>query len=155
MAILSRRFVNSLTIAVSVDLVSVVLGAHGRGRCCGASAFPFKPAFEGLHGAADRRSRNLHGRVDAGVLRSRSCRGRPTCRGRSSLGAIIIAHISFCFPFVAVVVRARLAGFNRELEEAAKDLGAGEWQTFCDVLVPHMTPGADRRRAAGLHAQPR
>jgi spermidine/putrescine transport system permease protein len=58
-----------------------------------------------------------------------------------NLGAIIIAHISFAFPFVATVVRARLSSFNRELEEAAKDLGASEWRTFWDVLVPHMQPG--------------
>ncbi|HSS66425.1 MAG TPA: ABC transporter permease subunit, partial [Gammaproteobacteria bacterium] len=38
-------------------------------------------------------------------------------------------------------VRARLASFNRELEEAAKDLGASEWQTFRDVLIPFMRPG--------------
>ena len=58
-----------------------------------------------------------------------------------NLGAIVIAHVSFVFPFVAMVVRARLANFNRELEEAAKDLGAGEWETFRDILVPFMRPG--------------
>jgi spermidine/putrescine transport system permease protein len=58
-----------------------------------------------------------------------------------NLGAIIIAHITFSFPFVAVVVRARLASFNREQEEAARDLGAGEWRVFKDILVPHMMPG--------------
>lgn len=57
-----------------------------------------------------------------------------------NLGAIIIAHVSFSFPFVAVVVRARLASFNRELEEAAKDLGASEWRTLMDILVPHIQP---------------
>jgi spermidine/putrescine transport system permease protein len=54
---------------------------------------------------------------------------------------IIIAHVAFCFPFVAVVVRSRLVGFNRQLEEASKDLGASEWQTFWNVLVPFMMPG--------------
>ena len=58
-----------------------------------------------------------------------------------SLGAITIAHITFCFPFVALVVRARLASFNREQEEAARDLGASDWQAFRDVLMPHMKPG--------------
>jgi spermidine/putrescine transport system permease protein len=58
-----------------------------------------------------------------------------------SLSAITIAHITFCFPFVTMVVRARLANFNREEEEAAKDLGASEWQAFRDVLLPHMKPG--------------
>jgi spermidine/putrescine transport system permease protein len=57
-----------------------------------------------------------------------------------NLGAIIIAHVSFSFPFVAVVVRARMASFNRELEEAARDLGASEWRTLRDVILPHMAP---------------
>jgi spermidine/putrescine transport system permease protein len=58
-----------------------------------------------------------------------------------NLGNIIIAHVSFCFPFVAVVVRSRLVGFNRQLEEASKDLGASEWQTFWSIIVPYMKPG--------------
>ena len=58
-----------------------------------------------------------------------------------NLAAITAAHIAFSFPFVAVVVRARLAGFNRELEEASKDLGASEWQTFRNVVLPYMMPG--------------
>ena len=58
-----------------------------------------------------------------------------------SLGNIIFAHVTFCFPFVAVVVRSRLVGFNRQLEEASKDLGASEWQTFWSIIVPYMKPG--------------
>jgi spermidine/putrescine transport system permease protein len=57
-----------------------------------------------------------------------------------SLGSIIIAHVSFCFPFVALVVGARLASFNKEQEEAARDLGANDWQAFRDVLLPHIRP---------------
>ena len=58
-----------------------------------------------------------------------------------NLSAITIAHVAFCFPFVTVVVRSRLAGFDRSLEEASKDLGAGEWQTFRYVLLPFLGPG--------------
>src|SRR3546814_9772231 len=58
-----------------------------------------------------------------------------------NLSAITIAHVSFSFPFVAVVVRARLQGFKRELAEAAEELGASEWRVFRDVLVPLMHPG--------------
>jgi spermidine/putrescine transport system permease protein len=58
-----------------------------------------------------------------------------------NLSNIVIAHVSFCFPFVAVVVRSRLVGFNRQLEEASKDLGASEWQTFWSIIVPYMKPG--------------
>jgi spermidine/putrescine transport system permease protein len=57
-----------------------------------------------------------------------------------SLGSIIIAHVSFCFPFVALVVGARLASFNKEQEEAARDLGANDWQAFRDILLPHIRP---------------
>ncbi|MEY2884470.1 MAG: hypothetical protein RL490_2194, partial [Pseudomonadota bacterium] len=57
------------------------------------------------------------------------------------LGAITIAHVSFSFSFVALVVRARLTGFNRDFEEAARDLGASEWQIFRDILLPHLQPG--------------
>ncbi len=58
-----------------------------------------------------------------------------------NLGPIVVGHVAFCFPFVAVVVRARMAGFDRALEEASKDLGASEWQTFRHVTLPYMRPG--------------
>jgi spermidine/putrescine transport system permease protein len=58
-----------------------------------------------------------------------------------NLGPIVVAHIAFCFPFVAVVVRSRLVGFNKQLEEASRDLGANQWQTFWNVLFPFMKPG--------------
>ena len=58
-----------------------------------------------------------------------------------NLGAIIIAHATFSFSFVALVVRARLASVNGALAEAARDLGAGEWLIFRDIMVPHMVPG--------------
>lgn len=57
-----------------------------------------------------------------------------------SLTNIIIAHITFTFPFVAVIVRGRLAGINRELEKAAMDLGASEWRAMRDVLLPQIKP---------------
>lgn len=58
-----------------------------------------------------------------------------------NLFPIIIAHIAFSFPFVAVVVRSRMVGFNLQFEEASKDLGATQWQTFRHVLLPYMQPG--------------
>jgi spermidine/putrescine transport system permease protein len=58
-----------------------------------------------------------------------------------SLGTIIIAHVAFNISFVAVVVRARLVGFDRSLEEAAQDLGANELQTFWHVTLPLLMPG--------------
>jgi len=57
------------------------------------------------------------------------------------LTTIIIAHVMFNISYVVVTVRARIAGFNRSLEEAAMDLGADEWQTFRRVTFPLIFPG--------------
>jgi len=54
---------------------------------------------------------------------------------------ILIAHIMFNISFVVVTVRARLAGLDRHLEEAAMDLGANEWTTFWKVTFPLILPG--------------
>jgi spermidine/putrescine transport system permease protein len=54
---------------------------------------------------------------------------------------IIIGHVAFNISFVAVVVRARLAGMDKSLEEAAQDAGANEWQTFKRVVFPMIMPG--------------
>ena len=57
-----------------------------------------------------------------------------------SLTTIIISHVAFNISFVAVVVRARLVGFDRNLEDAAQDLGANEIQTFWHVTLPLLMP---------------
>ena len=57
------------------------------------------------------------------------------------LPTIIVAHIMFNVSFVVVTVRARIAGFDRHLEEAAMDLGADEWTTFRKVTFPLIFPG--------------
>lgn len=54
---------------------------------------------------------------------------------------IVISHVAFNISFVAVVVRARLAGMDPSLEEAAQDCGANEWQTFRRVVLPLIMPG--------------
>ncbi|KIL37281.1 ABC transporter permease [Cohnella kolymensis] len=54
---------------------------------------------------------------------------------------LVAAHITFSVPFVMVVVRARLAGFDKHIEEAAMDLGATPWQTFVKVTLPVIAPG--------------
>jgi len=58
-----------------------------------------------------------------------------------SLVTIIISHVAFNISFVAVVVRARLVGFDGSLEEAAQDLGANELKTFWYVTLPLLMPG--------------
>ncbi len=62
---------------------------------------------------------------------------------------VLLGHIAFDISFVYVVVRARLAGFDRSLEEASLTLGANEMQTFLKVTLPLSMPGII---AAGLIA---
>jgi spermidine/putrescine transport system permease protein len=54
---------------------------------------------------------------------------------------IVIAHVLFCLSFVVVTVKARLAGMDSRLEQAAMDLYANEWQTFRLVTLPLAMPG--------------
>jgi len=53
---------------------------------------------------------------------------------------IIAAHVAFSVSYVIFVVRARAAGLNPSLEEAAMDLGATPWQTFVKVTLPLILP---------------
>ena len=128
---------NSLTIAALATIVSLALGAV-------AAVMLWRFRFP-LKGAVD-------GTISLPIIVPEICLGVaflmffarvgwPTdLVWPFNLGAITIAHITFCFPFVTMVVRSRLASFNREQEEAAKDLGASEWQMFRDVLIPHIRP---------------
>jgi spermidine/putrescine transport system permease protein len=54
--------------------------------------------------------------------------------------SLLLAHVTFCLPFVVVTVYARLSGFNAQIIEAARDLGASEWQMLRTVLVPIIFP---------------
>jgi spermidine/putrescine transport system permease protein len=138
---LLEAFTNSLVIAILATVISTVLGAMVA-MLLWRFRFPGKPAYEGF--------------MALPIVIPEICMGVSLLVFFARLGwweavaalpwpfnlsTIIIAHVAFCFPFVAIVVRARMAGFNRELEEASKDLGASEWQTFWSVIYPFMQPG--------------
>ncbi|MFI5734399.1 ABC transporter permease [Kribbella sp. NPDC051587] len=61
--------------------------------------------------------------------------------GKLGFWTILIAHVMFCLSFVVVTVKARLAGMDGRLEQAAMDLYANEWQTFWRVTFPLVFPG--------------
>ena len=129
---------NSLTIAFLATIVSLVLGALAAVMLW-RFRFPLKAGVEGTMSLPIVVPEICMG---VAMLIFFASIGWPTdLPWPLSLSAITIAHITFCFPFVTMVVRARLSSFNREEEEAAKDLGATEWQAFRDVLIPHMKPG--------------
>ncbi|MGE3829964.1 MAG: ABC transporter permease [Parvibaculaceae bacterium] len=138
---LQEALINSLAIAFIATIISTVIGAM-TALLLWRFRFPFKSAYEGL--------------MALPIVIPEICMGVAlllffigTGMMEWSVGFIwplnlvniIIAHVAFCFPFVAIVVRSRLVGFNRQLEEASKDLGASEWQTFWNVIVPFMMPG--------------
>lgn len=151
-ASLVEAFVNSLTIAVLCTIVATAIGAM-TALLLWRFRFPGKPAYEGFMALPIVIPEICMG-VALLVFFARAGRWMagfetgPIAWWNSlftvwplNLSAITVAHIAFSFPFVAVVVRARMAGFNRELEEASKDLGASEWQTFWNVIFPFMKPG--------------
>jgi spermidine/putrescine transport system permease protein len=131
-------FANSLTIALVSTVLSIVLGTM-TALLLWRFRFPLKPLYEGA--------------VALPIVIPEICLGVALLAFFARIGwpsdlpwplnlsQITVSHVAFSFPFVAMVVRARLANFNRELEEAARDLGAGEWGAIRDVIIPHMKPG--------------
>lgn len=55
--------------------------------------------------------------------------------------SLVLAHVTFCIPYVIFTIRARLAGYDNSIEEASMDLGANRIQTFCRITLPVLAPG--------------
>jgi spermidine/putrescine transport system permease protein len=128
---LTNALENSLTIAVLATVLSVVLGttlglAIGRYRFRGKGAIDLvlfsQIATPEIVLGASLLSLFISMGVSRGYL------------------TILIAHVMFCIPFVAVTVQARVVGLDRSLEEAALDLGATPWATFRLVTLPLIRP---------------
>ncbi len=135
---LLTAFGNSLTIAACSTVISLVLGAMAA-IVLWRFRFPGKTAFDAALSIPIVVPEICMG-VGMLVFFAKVLHWPAGLPWPLNLGSIIIAHVSFSFPFVAVVVRARLGSFNRELEEAAKDLGASEFRALMDVVVPHLQP---------------
>jgi spermidine/putrescine transport system permease protein len=54
--------------------------------------------------------------------------------------SLLLSHITFCIPFVIVTVYGRFSGFDQNILEAAKDLGASDLQAFRLILLPLLMP---------------
>jgi spermidine/putrescine transport system permease protein len=140
---ISRALLNSLLIAAATALIATVLGTL---------------AAVGLERFAERRrAAQYDAALTLPILMPDIVQGisllllfvlvfngvervldwRPTL-GRTT---VIIAHATFAISYVAVVVRARLSGMDKRLEEAAMDLGANEWQVFQRITLPLIWPG--------------
>ncbi|MDU8943662.1 ABC transporter permease [Ovoidimarina sediminis] len=139
-ASLMEAFANSITIAVISTIFSVILGAI-TAVTLWRFRFPLKPGYEGLVALPIVVPEICLGVAIAIFFSYFNLYMPPGTPWPFNLTNIIVAHITFSFPFAAMVIRTRLTTFNREMEEAAKDLGATEFQVFRDILLPHMKPG--------------
>jgi spermidine/putrescine transport system permease protein len=129
---LTQALKNSITIALIVTVIATALGtllgmALGKYRFRGSGAtnllmFANIAAPEVVLGAA--------------LLSLFLTMGVP--RG---YWTIVVAHVMFSIAYVAVTVRARMAGLDPSLEEAARDLGAGPLATFFRITLPMIMPG--------------
>ena len=54
---------------------------------------------------------------------------------------LVLAHVTFCTPYIYLLVKGRLAGMDLNLEAAARDLGAGPAKAFLSVTLPLILPG--------------
>ena len=135
--ILLEAFLNSILIAVITTILSLMLGVL-TAILLWRFQFPLKSLYQGM--------------IMIPIIVPEICIGiaflvffnwigwPPDLIWPLSLAKIIFAHSLFCFPFVAVVIRAKLVSLNRECEEAALDLGANAWHIYRDIWFPHLKP---------------
>lgn len=129
---LHDAFLNSMIVASGSTAISTLLGA-ALGIALARFRFPGREAYEGW----------LH----LPIVIPEVCMGVALLAFFSLLDlplglfTITVSHIAFSIPFVAVVVRARMQGFDRALEEASRDLGASDWQTMRRIVLPFAMPG--------------
>ena len=135
--ILLEAFLNSIVIALITTILSLMLGVL-TAILLWRFQFPLKSLYQGM--------------IMIPVIVPEICIGiaflvffnwigwPPDLIWPWNLAKIIFAHSLFCFPFVAIVIRAKLVSLNRECEEAAKDLGANAWHVYRDIWFPHLKP---------------
>lgn len=57
------------------------------------------------------------------------------------MGTLVLGHVTFCTPYIYIVVKGRLAGMDESLVAAARDLGASPMRAFFSVTLPQIVPG--------------
>ena len=59
---------------------------------------------------------------------------------RLGFWTLLLSHITFCIPFVVVTVYSRITGFDKNIFEAARDLGANDFMSFSRIIIPMLWP---------------
>ena len=122
----------SLAIAVLATIISVVIGTIG---AFGLVRFEFK-IKKLINGAL-----YIPVVIPEVVLGIALLMLYETVNMPLGMAAIVMAHVTFCIPFVIIIMRGRLAGMDQSIEEASMDLGANRITTFIRVTLPMLVPG--------------
>ncbi|HPR17599.1 MAG TPA: extracellular solute-binding protein [Candidatus Cloacimonadota bacterium] len=123
---------NSLIIGVISTIITTILGTAAA-LAIGKYAFKGKKAFENMLYIPVILPEIIFGIALLALY--------AMIRFPLGFASIIVAHVTFTFSFVTLIVLAKVNNFDRNLEEASLDLGAGRWQTFRRVILPNIAPG--------------
>jgi putrescine transport system permease protein len=128
----------SLGVAVSAATLATILGTLAGYALARWRRFPCRGLFSVLTTAPMVMPEVITGlSLLLLFVASEQLLGFPAGRG---VQTITVAHATFGLAFVAVIVQARLADFDRSLEEAASDLGAPPWKVFLVITLPLIAP---------------
>lgn len=129
---LMKAFYNTIIVAMASTAISVVIGT-----LCAVGLYKFEFKLKQLISDALYIPIVIPELVmGIGLLMFFSALDMPM-----NMLTLIISHVTFSMPFVVTTVRSRIAGFDKSIEEAARDLGANEFRTFMRVTLPMIAPG--------------
>jgi spermidine/putrescine transport system permease protein potC len=128
---LREALVNSLILGGVSVLVSAIIGTLGAIGLVRAN-FKFKGIFEYLTNVPIMVPEIILGMVFMAFF--------SLIKLPFGMVTLVIAHTSFCIPYILMTVRARLVSIDKSLEEAAYDLGASQKRIFFDITVPLIMP---------------
>ena len=128
---LREALINSLILGGVSVLVSAVIGTLGAIGLVRAN-FKFKGIFEYLTNVPIMVPEIILGMVFMAFF--------SLIKLPFGMVTLVIAHTSFCIPYILMTVRARLVSIDKSLEEAAYDLGASQKRIFFDITVPLIMP---------------
>lgn len=129
---LIEYLINSLIVAVAATIISIVVGVLG---AMGLMRFEFKLK------QAINSSLYIPIVIPEVVLGISLLMLYEMANFPLGLPAMILAHATFCIPFVVIIMRGRLSGMDMSIEEASQDLGANRVTTFFRVTLPMLVPG--------------
>jgi ABC-type spermidine/putrescine transport system, permease component II len=130
--LLMNSFENTLIVALSSTIISVVIGT-----LCAVGLFRFEFKLKSLI----TNTLYIPIAIPEIVFGIALLVFFSSIHLQTGLLTLILSHVTFSMPFVAITVRSRIAGFDRSIEEAARDLGANELRTFTRVTLPNIMPG--------------